>query len=308
MKFLVGDNPFHGISHLSQSRARARSLEQSQKKAEYAAQIVQLSFENGANGFMFSVDKATLSILKILREKTKLKDAELYAIVPYAYEYVRRATQAGGVSGLAKQLSREMIFSSNIGVLALNAGGLLRFSPSSLLKTYVAYEMARLKSATRSKTCLKSVLLHEIITDMALALNLDQLFRSYIKFMKKTGVKPGFETRNFTYLVRRFEEWGIDFNDVVLTSSFNSVGFQMEPSKAECEIALRRVQGAEVIAMSILGAGFLRPPEAVKYLATLDGITGVVVGISRENQAVETFRLLKSELGNSRDYREARIQ
>jgi hypothetical protein len=298
MNLLVGDNPFHGISHLSQERARARCTEQNQGNTEQAARLVKLCLENGANGFMFSVDEITLSIIKNLNKNDSEK-VNLYAIVPYAYEYVRKATQTGGFSGLAKKISKEMIFSSSAKVIVLNIGGLLRFNPSALLKTYVAYEISRIKSVVSDNFCLKSVMLHEIITDMALALDMDQLFKSYIKFMEKSNVRPGFETRNFAYLTKKFSQWNIDFSKITLTSSFNKVGFQMTPSKIECEEALERVHEAEVIAMSILAAGYLKPSDAVGYLANLQGINGIVVGVSKEHQAIETFRVLREGLNKN---------
>jgi len=299
MSLLVGDNPFHGISHLSQERARERFVEQNRGITEQAVRLVELCLENGANGFMFSVDEITLSIIKELGKSDKTGNVSLYAIVPYAYEYVRKATQTGGVSALAKKLAKEMIFSSNVKVIALNVGGLVRFNPSSLLKAYVAYELSRIKSVVSDGVCLKSVMLHEIITDMALALDMDQLFKSYIEFMEESGVRPGFETRNFAYLSKKFNEWNIDFSKITLTSSFNKVGFQMCPSKSECEEALELVRGAEVIAMSILAAGYLKPAQAVDYLADLKGISGVVVGVSKEVQATETFRVLREGLNKS---------
>ena len=48
---LVGDNPFHGVSHLSQERATARGTEIT--NPTYAADLVRISLENGADGFMF---------------------------------------------------------------------------------------------------------------------------------------------------------------------------------------------------------------------------------------------------------------
>lgn len=295
LDLLVGDNPFHGISHLSQERARARSIEQNQVNTEQATHLVNLCLENGANGFMFSVDEITLSIIKNLSKNNTTKNVDLYAIVPYAYEYVRKATQTGGVSGLAKNLSKEMIFSSNAKVIASNIGGLLRFTPSALLKTYVAYELSRIKSVVSDNVYLKSIMLHEILTDMALTLNMEQLFKSYIKYMEKLNIRPGFETRNFAYLVQKFKDWNIDFSKVTLTSSFNKVGFQMCPSKIECEEALERAQEAEVIAMSILAAGYLKPADAIGYLEQLQGLSGVVVGVSKERQAIETFQVLRGE-------------
>ena len=299
MNLLVGDNPFHGISHLSQERARTRTIEENHETTEQATHLVKLCLENGANGFMFSVDEITLAIIKNLGKINSIDNVSLYAIVPYAYEYVRKATQTGGVSGLAKKLAKEMIFSSNAKVIALNIAGLIRFNPSALLRTYVAYELSRIKSSVRSNVCLKSVMLHEILTDMALALNMDKLFKSYIKFMEKSSVRPGFETRNFAYLVNKFREWNIDFSKITLTASFNKVGFQMCPSKDECEEALEYAHEAEVIAMSILAAGYLKPKEAISYLENLQGLSGIVVGVSKERQATETFKVLREGLNKS---------
>ena len=98
---LVGDNPFHGISHLSQERARNRAGNADSSKEQ--TDLVLTAVKNGANGFMFSVSDVTLAILKNMREQNTIDQVELYAIVPYAYEYVRIATQTG-TPGLAKKL------------------------------------------------------------------------------------------------------------------------------------------------------------------------------------------------------------
>jgi len=166
----------------------------------------------------------------------------------------------------------------------------------ALLKTYLIYEISRIKSSAGKQANLESVLLHEIITDMALALNLDWLFKSYVDFMLKLGIKPGFDTRNFAYLVNKFIEWGIDFNDIVIAAPFNRVGFQMNPSKKEYEKALAKLDETNVIAISILAAGYLKPLEAIRYIESLPNIKGVAVGVSKEQHARETFKLLKDRL------------
>jgi hypothetical protein len=293
LNLLVGDNPFHGISHLSQERARERPMEQNQESIRNASRLVELSFENGADGFMFSVDEVTLSIIKNLKKSSQTKKVSLYAIAPYAYEYVRKSTQTGGVSSLARNLAKEMVFSSNAKVIALNLGGLLRFNLSALLKTYVAYELSRIKSVAGGSMRLESFMLHELVTDMALALNMEQLFKDYIKFLETYKVRPGFETRNFPILVDKFSQWGIGFSKLTLTSSFNKVGFQMCPSKRQCEEALKHACEAEVIAMSVLAAGYLKPAEAISYLANLQGLSGAAIGVSKERQAAETFRVFR---------------
>jgi hypothetical protein len=291
--FLVGDNPFHGISHLSQEQARVRG--NAMTYPEYAANLVATSLENGANGFMFSVSETTLSILKTLREKEADKRLGLYALVPYAFEYVRIATQIG-ISGLAKNFAKQITFSGNIRAIGMGLKGVMRMDPLTLLKTYLLYEISRIKSAAGKQANLKSLFLHEIITDMGLALNLDWIFKSYVEFMLKLGIKPGFDTRNFAYLVKKLDEWDISFRDVIIAAPFNEVGFQMDPSKIECEKALASLDEANVIAISVLAAGYLKPPEAIDYIGGLSNILGVSVGVSKEKHARETFKLLRNRL------------
>ncbi|WGM88480.1 MAG: hypothetical protein NUK63_06025 [Candidatus Bathyarchaeum tardum] len=295
--FLVGDNAFHGISHLSQDNARSRG--NSINSPEFAADLVMTSLENEANGFMFSVSETTLTILKIIHEKDPESRPELYALVPYAFEYVRQATQIG-ISGLAKNFTKQIARSGNIGATAMGLKGVLRMDPVTLLKTYVLYEISRIKSAAGKQANIASIVLHELITDIGLALSLDWLFKSFIEFMVNQGIKPGFNTRNFAYLVKKFDEWNINFNDVIIAAPFNKVGFQMDPSKDECERALASVDNGNVIAISILAAGYLAPLDAIEYVQSLPNILGVAVGVSKEKHAFETFNFFKKNLTQNR--------
>jgi uncharacterized protein (DUF486 family) len=290
MIFLVGDNPFHGISHLSQDRARVR--DDAVTSPEYAAGLVMTSVENGADGFMFSVSDTTLSILKMVRQRGG-KSLSLYALVPYAYEYVRLATQVGGIPGLARKFAWQLVLSANLKAIMMGLKGVMGTDLAALLKAYVSYEVSRIRSAAGKSGKLDSVLLHETVTDLALGLNLDDLFRAHIDFMLRLGVKPGFETRNFPYFVSRFKEWGIDLHDVLIATPFNKVGFQMNPSRTECEKTLEDLPEPVVIAMSALAAGYLRIPEAREYIKSLPNLRGVVVGVSKESHAFETFRFLR---------------
>ena len=156
--------------------------------------------------------------------------------------------------------------------------------PAALLKTYLSYEISRIKSAAGKQANIESVMLHEVITDMSLALNLDWLIRSFVDFMQKQDIKPGFNTRNFAYLVKKLDEWDISSRDVVIAAPFNKVGFQMDPSKTECEKALASLDGPNVIAISILAAGYLKPPEAIDYIKSLPNILGVATGVSKQQR------------------------
>jgi hypothetical protein len=299
MKLLVGDNPFHGISHLSQERARLRGT--TATSADNAAKLVLTAIDNGADGFMFSVSDETLSILRKIRETGGNTHLRLYALVPYAYEYVRLATQLGGLSGLARELIKQIVLSGNARAVAAGLKGIIRTDLVSLLKTYLIYEISKVKSAAGKQGILESVLLHEVVTDMALALELDWLFKSYVNFVSKLEIKPGFETRNFAYLTNKFKEWNLDLSKIVIAAPFNKIGFQMNPSRIDCEKALANMNGSDVIAMSVLASGHLKLSEAIDHLQSLPNLKGVVVGVSREQHARETFRLLKEGLKGSVD-------
>ena len=288
--FLVGDNPFLNISHLSQSKARERSEDPS--NPAFAARLLRLAVENGANGFTFSVCDSNLAILDTL-DLTGLPDAfGLYPVVPYAFEYVQKATQRGGMSGLVKTLGWEMVKSGNATSLVYGSLTALTSNPKTLMKAYLAYELSRLYPHLGNKVQLRSVLLHQLVTDMALALNLDWLFKDYITFLSKKEITPGFNTGNFAYLVKKFHEWNIDLGKILILAPFNKVGFQMIPALEECEAALQKIPVPSVIALSVLAAGYLGPREAFEYVASLRNIKGVAVGVSNERQSIETFGLL----------------
>jgi len=291
---LVGDNPFHGISHLSQERSRMRG--DNSTIAEQAANLVILSHENGANGFMFSVSDLTLSILRKIKESGKKVSLDLYAIVPYMYEYVRLANQLGGIPGLARKFAKDLVTSGNFKAIVYGLDAVARADVVSLTKAYLAYEISRTKSSAGKQANLRSMLLHQSLTDMALALDMDWLFEAYVGFMLKQGIIPGFNTGNFVYLVNKLEEWNLDMSRIVIAAPFNKAGFQMNPSRMECEKILPDSKKSMVIAISIFAAGYLNPSEAIDYIATLRNLRGVAVGVSKETHACETFRLLEDRL------------
>ncbi len=291
---LVGDNPFHNISHLSQDRTKERGCKQT--APEQAARLISLAVENGANGFMFSVSNTTLTILEMLKKMGAIEGLNLYPIAPYAYEYVRLAAQAGGIPGLAKMFSKRLIASGSFGAIAGSLDGIFRAKPASLMKAYLTFEINRVKAAAGKKPNIRSVLLHEIIVDMALSLKLGWFFKEYTDFALGHDLLPGFNTCNFAFLVDKLNEWDITTNEVVVAAPFNKIGFQMNPSKTACEEALLTVRRPILIAISVLAAGYLKPTEAFDYLASLSNLRGVAIGVSKERHAKETFKLLNQRI------------
>jgi hypothetical protein len=216
-------------------------------------------------------------------------------MMPYAFEYVRVATQTG-TPGLVKKVAKQIVLSGDVRAIL---GGLLavpRMNLEGILKTYLTYEISRIRAAAGKHGNLTSVLLNEVIADMSLALDLEWLFKSFIKYLSKRKIEPGVNTRNFPYLVRKFKEWDINLEDVLIVTPFNQAGFQMNPSREECEKTLKSLTCPNVLAISVLAAGYFSPSMAVEYLRGLDNLRGLIVGVSSEKQAVETFTLFNEGL------------
>lgn len=287
---LVGDNPFHGVSHLSQGRARERNQEIADP--EYCAKLINLALENGADGFMFSISETTLAILKILNRNGEMP--RLYAIAPAASDYVRLASRMG-TPGLAIYLARQIALSGNFRAIGNGVKGAIIQDPMSLMKAYIFYELFRIKAATSRSLPPYCFLLHELVTEMALALNLEWLVKGYIKFLLDLKIKPGFETRNSPMLISKLRRWGVDLKQIVIVAPYNKIGFQMNPSQGECEKALLNAPDTETIAMSVLASGYIKPSDAMEYINSLPQLKGVVVGISKEQHARD-FKTLKVTL------------
>lgn len=287
---IVGDNPFNGVSHLSQERAVARGS--GIMNSEYAAKLVKLSLENGADGFMFSINDTTLSILRLLHKSKHSKNIKLYAITPAAGEITRLMGPGGGVEGMVKSIAKQMLFSRNVKAVFSAINGLAFGNRTSLLDSFFRFELTKVKKAAPDAQ-IDSLMLHEIVTDMALSLDLKWLFTSHISFVNKMGATAGYETRNFVLLAAKFKEWGIDISEVVVAAPFNSIGFLMTPTQQQCEDTISSIPKNRVIAISALAAGYLKPDQAIPYLKKLN-LCGVAIAVSNETQARETFGFLKS--------------
>jgi hypothetical protein len=290
---LVGDNPFHNISHLSQERARDRKEDPSDPK--YAAKLISLAVNNGANGFTFSVSESTLAILKELEANGALDKLHLCPVVPYAFDYVRLSTQLGGFPQLVKKLAGDIVKTGNLKAIGYGFKGVVTTDLPSLLKTYLAYEIYRVKKSVKTKVNLDSLWLHQLVTDIALSIDADWLFKEFVEYLINEKITPGFNTGNFSYIVNKFNQWKIDLRDVLIAAPFNTSGFQMTPSIEECEKTLKTLPEPNVIAISILAAGYIPPKEAVEYIASLPNIKGIAVGISKEKH-VNIFNLSKQLL------------
>ncbi|MGI0056017.1 MAG: hypothetical protein ACREAK_01445, partial [Nitrosarchaeum sp.] len=86
-EILLGDNPFFGIDHLSQERARERL--KILTGFEKITEIMQYVSELGVNGFVVSTHPELRDLIQYIKKNTNLLEKmEFYPILPYAQGYV----------------------------------------------------------------------------------------------------------------------------------------------------------------------------------------------------------------------------
>src|SRR5207245_7648340 len=101
----------------------------------------------------------------------------------------------------------------------------------------------------------ETVFLHNIVTDLAISLGMKEVIEIFTDHIKsKFGIRAGLVTKNFPKLVNTIKDWGLDL-PVVMTS-FNPIGYQMNPSREDCERCLLE-KDVSVISMNALAGGFV---------------------------------------------------
>jgi len=292
-KFLIGDNPFIGVDHLSRERARDR---ENRLHTQGILEVIDTAFTSGAQGLAFTTHPRMYEVLKEMKSRSYSKAFGLYPLLPYAQEYVRVANEKGLV-GLAREILSRLSWAGRARTLVGGGLSLVSPDPERILRTYVDAELDILFRNVPPGAVLKSVLLHEIVTDLAMSLGAKDLVKNYAEHITdKYHVKPGFATRNFARFVGFAKQIGLELDQIVILTPFNAAGFQMNPSREACERTLREVDGANIIAMSILASGYLALEQALEYLKQRTQIRSYVVGASTRAHARQTFSALRERM------------
>jgi len=293
-RYLLGDNPFIGVDHLSQERARERLK---WIDTDRIVEVIDTAFASGAQGLLFSTHPIMYDALKRIKARSDSPAFGLYPLLPYAQSYVRTATEKG-IIGLAQEVLSRLSWRARAKALAGGALSLASIDPKGILVRYIDAELDILSRNAPDGATLKSVFLHEILTDLGTSFQAAELIQAYANhILDNYCVKPGFATRNFPKFVGFATASGLRLDQIVILTPFNSAGFQMNPSREACEQTLAQLPDANMIAMSILASGYLRLNDALEYIAKQKAIRSFVVGVSTQAHARETFSQMRSTLG-----------
>jgi hypothetical protein len=281
---VLGHNPFFGVDHLSRERG-------SQREAQFGdpgtiLDMIRFSADHGVQAMMMSTHpRSTLVAEQIRKDPDLVRTVALYPLLPYITKYVRQSNEKGLVNLVLDQL-KSAGWGQRLQVLGSGSLGLLKRDYPEMLKTLIRIELMPFQGLR-----MKGVFLHDALTDLALALDIPEVFELYCsEISQRFGAEPGFATKNLPFLVDRFRAYGL--KRPLVLAHWNKVGFGMNPSREACEKCLAENE-LRLMAMGTLASGYLKPGEAYEYLFGLPGIDSVVVGVSSRAHARETFEAIE---------------
>jgi hypothetical protein len=287
---ILGHNAFFGVDHLSAERGAERAAYFSDANRVLA--IIEAALQLGAGGMMMSTHERAAPIAGLIAGEPRLrKGLRIYPLLPYAQKYVTRANEVGMVNVVLEMLSGTSI-AGKLSLLWQGSKAAITKDINSVLSALMRIELKEFRNVD-----VGAVFLHDAFTDLALALELRDVFDFYLAEVPRICGAPGaFATKNLPTFLERTAAWGLP-KQVVMTH-FNKSGYHMNPDRAACEAAAQSHE-VSILAMGSLASGFLKPDEAYAYLAGWKNIDGVVVGVSRPEHIAETFAAIKKHMFQS---------
>lgn len=288
---ILGANPFSGVDHYMQGRARERAVRINERTIET---MLEAAYEEGARGFTFSLAENFSRLLEQIRGSTTFRNFNLYPLIPNIGRYHNQLL-GGGTAGVVDSLMQDLGWGQKAKAAIRGGWSYVTKNPKQAIRAAIDIEMDNVVRVTGEGSRIVSVFLHEFFTDVALSHGLVDLLSEYCDHLRDSyHVIPGLQTRNFQLLVSRLTEKKTSLEGSVVMAPFNPIGFQMPPSREANERALQVLSNTPVVAISILAGGKLSVKEAAEYLGKFPQIRSVAVGASTSTHIRETFGHLRN--------------
>ncbi len=285
-KIVFGDNQFFGINHMSQEKSQQLSEQFYDIKNIF--KVYDYAIECGIDAIMLNSNQRAPEICEYFRKnQSRYSNLKWYPSIPYPHKYANIVAEKGIFPAI-----NELIFSNNtasgvFGMVTKGSTALISKDAIKLMQMLIDLEVRMFKGLD-----MKVIFLQNIVTDLMLGYGIKEIFEEYCEYVrKKYHVLPGFITINLPYCLKKLEEWEI--KDVVVCSSINKIGFTMSPNiEAYEDIIIKNDNNVyQIMAMSTLASGAIKPKEAYDYI-NQQNIQSVVFGASSKLHIEETVKLI----------------
>ena len=204
---------------------------------------------------------------EIKKDPILSKELNIYMLLPYMAKYVTMANEKGIVSMINSTLKSGSI----IDLTKIGFGSSINIFNKNYLKMIGA--LIDIELLPYKHLNIKSILLHNALTDIVVGLNFIDVIKYFIEYISKTyKVYPGFCTLSSYNLIKCLYDFNLD--EQIIMAPFNPIGFQMNPSKKKCEMSLKKSKST-FIAMSVYAGGAVNPYVASEYINSFSMINSV---------------------------------
>jgi len=279
---VLGHNQFIGVSHISEERGRER--EKKFSKVENIYRVVEAASAVGVKNMIIETHPRMLDFVKYY-EQNKTFDMNFYLQVPYVQAYVQVINQRG-MKGFLTEMIRRAGWGGTSSLALKGAFNLLKKDYLAIALSYLKLEVAPFSSFS-----VKGLILHNTLTDLLMALEVQSVCSTFEEYVNDTlKLDFGLATWNFCLVKRNLERWNI--RPAFVMTPVNIKGFDMNPTQGDVESGLREYDGA-VFAMNVLGGGAFSIAEAASYVKSFDAIKKCVVGASSKEHLSELVQIFQ---------------
>lgn len=282
-RILFGDNQFFGINHLSEEKARSRSIYF--KNSESIMKVLDSAYDLNIKTFMCTTHDRMGEICAHLRaNQQRYRDFKIYPCMPYAHKYANMVTEIGALQTMKRFLSAGIT-----GAVVKGGAVLAKCDFISMMQLLVDAEMSMFEGI---KTPV--VFLQNLVTDLLLGMKMKDFFVSFSHYVReKYHAEAGFITMNLPLLLDTLEESGLP--NPIICSSINKIGFRMSDVQAYEKVLNERQ--FRPVAMQVLAAGALKPREAIEYVCRFPKIESILFGASSYEHIKQTKELIEMHSG-----------
>lgn len=280
---ILGDNQFFGVNHMSQDKGRA-TYEQFKDMNEIK-RILNYGLSKGVRGVMFSTHPSIYEICDMIRADENLKNnLNIYVNVPYIIKYVSMVTEMGMYNTM-KTMLKGKSGSGKTKFLLETGANIITLNHLGILERLIDVELAPFHGLN-----VKAVFLHNALCDLILGYNMKEVAVAFDRYIRKRyHAIPAYGTLNFSAFSEFLDNIGLH-NSLIMTS-VNKKGFLMNPSRDQVVEDIAK-SSHTVLAMATLASGRLHPEEAYSFISET-AVQNVVVGLSSQKHADETFALIQ---------------
>lgn len=279
-RLLLGDNQFFGINHMSEERARERSIRFQDLGA--IIEVIDVALEEGVRTFMCTTHDRVEEICDhVRRHPATYADLEFFPGMPYAHKYANAMTEGGPLAAVRKFLPESGLFDA-----AVRGGSSLAGKNIDGLVTLLIDAEMKMFHGLRTPV----VFLQNVVVDLLLGLGFEEALAVFADHVRRRyGAEPGFITMNLPLLLDVLERQGVD--DPIVCFNLNKLGFRMSGGLEAYHEAMT-TRRFRPIAMSVFASGALPPREALEWVCAQPGLESIVFGASSRRTIRSTVDLV----------------